>query len=344
MSAAVTVRTLTDGGQQPLDVAGLLADFIGSARESLAIAQYDFHLGAETAEVMAGAIRGAAHRGVDVRILYNVDHPFPVPVPPPPEPDAVLIQSLAVSAKAVSGVPDLMHHKYVVRDAESVLTGSANWTDDSWARQENVIAIVSLPELAEAYAANFDELWTNEVVARSGLAEAVTVGGTRAWFTPGHGEALSYRIGRAIARASRRVRICSPVITAAPILGALAQTASERRIDLAGCVDATQLTDVIRQWHANGNAAWKLPLLQRAMRAPFAGKRSTRWSPDSIHDFMHAKVTVADDTVFTGSFNLSRSGEKNAENVVEIHDAELAGRLADYVDAVRSRYPPFRLP
>ncbi len=43
---------------------------------------------------------------------------------------------------------------------------------------------------------------------------------------------------------------------------------------------------------------------------------------------MHAKVTVADDTVFLGSFNLSRSGEENAENVLEIADAALADRLA----------------
>ena len=42
---------------------------------------------------------------------------------------------------------------------------------------------------------------------------------------------------------------------------------------------------------------------------------------------MHAKVTVCDDTVFVGSFNLSRSGEKNAENVLEIEDAALADQL-----------------
>ena len=36
---------------------------------------------------------------------------------------------------------------------------------------------------------------------------------------------------------------------------------------------------------------------------------------------MHAKVTVADDVVFVGSFNLSRSGERNAENVLELADA-----------------------
>jgi phosphatidylserine/phosphatidylglycerophosphate/cardiolipin synthase-like enzyme len=59
---------------------------------------------------------------------------------------------------------------------------------------------------------------------------------------------------------------------------------------------------------------------------------------------MHAKVVVADDTVFTGSFNLSHSGEKNAENVLELRDAELAGRLSAYVDEVRGRYPPASLP
>jgi phosphatidylserine/phosphatidylglycerophosphate/cardiolipin synthase-like enzyme len=56
---------------------------------------------------------------------------------------------------------------------------------------------------------------------------------------------------------------------------------------------------------------------------------------------MHAKVTVADDIVFTGSFNLSRSGERNAEDMLEIHDAALADRLASYVDDVRVQYPRF---
>ena len=54
---------------------------------------------------------------------------------------------------------------------------------------------------------------------------------------------------------------------------------------------------------------------------------------------MHAKVTVADDVVFVGSFNLSHSGEQNAENVLEIHDPALAERLASFMDSVRARYP-----
>ena len=78
---------------------------------------------------------------------------------------------------------------------------------------------------------------------------------------------------------------------------------------------------------------------RRVLQAPFSGKLSTPYEAQSVHDFMHAKVTVADDVVFTGSFNLSHRGEKNAENMVEIHDAELADRLAKFVDEVRARYP-----
>jgi phosphatidylserine/phosphatidylglycerophosphate/cardiolipin synthase-like enzyme len=58
---------------------------------------------------------------------------------------------------------------------------------------------------------------------------------------------------------------------------------------------------------------------------------------------MHAKVTMADDTVFVGSFNLSHSGEENAENVLEIADAELAARMAAFVDELRARYPAVAL-
>ena len=54
---------------------------------------------------------------------------------------------------------------------------------------------------------------------------------------------------------------------------------------------------------------------------------------------MHAKVAVADDVLFCGSLNLSRSGERNAEDMLELHDPELAERLAAYIDGVRARYP-----
>ena len=114
--------------------------------------------------------------------------------------------------------------------------------------------------------------------------------------------------------------------------------------DLAGVVDATQIAEVLQQWRENGNADWKGPLLRTALtRAPFSGKQSTPYAPGSVHDYMHAKLTVADDTVFVGSFNLSHSGELNAENVLELEDARIADRLAGFVDEIRARYPPVAL-
>jgi len=126
------------------------------------------------------------------------------------------------------------------------------------------------------------------------------------------------------------------------VLGTLAEVAAERRVDLRGVVDRTQMDQVVYQWRTNGHSAWKIPILASVLEnADFKGKRSIQWSPETPHDFMHAKVTIADDVVFAGSFNLSRSGELNAENVLEIEDPALADRLAGFVDEVRARYPPF---
>jgi phosphatidylserine/phosphatidylglycerophosphate/cardiolipin synthase-like enzyme len=342
--AVFDVRTFTDGGQRAVDVARDIASFLGEARRSLELAHYDFHLGDATAEIVAGELRAAVQRGIAVRVIYNVDHRNPIPVPPPPEPDAQLIGSLGADSRAIAGVPDLMHHKYVVRDAETIWTGSMNWTDDSFSRQENVVALARSDELAARFRKNFEELWATGIVEQSGFVDSSPVHMSdkrvRPWFTPGNGPALSARIAKAIYRARRRIRIASPVVTAAPVLAALAQVQSEQRVDLAGVVDQPQIGGVIYQWGVNGNRSWKLPLLMQALAAGFSGKPSHPWHPEGgVHDFMHAKVTVADDRIFLGSFNLSRSGELNAENVLEVEDEALAERLATFVDDIRGLYP-----
>jgi phosphatidylserine/phosphatidylglycerophosphate/cardiolipin synthase-like enzyme len=313
--AGVEVRTLTDGGQPAEQIAHALADFCGAAKRTLEI-------------------------GVAVRLAYNLDHEKEAPVPPPPRTNPDALEAQPFPTAAIPGVPDLMHHKYVVRDAASVWTGSMNWTADSWTREENVVLTVESPAIAARYREDFEQLWSTREVARSGKVDTSPADGMRAWFCPGRGEKLAHRIAKAIGAARRRVRIASPVISSAPILGTLAQVASDGKVDLAGVVDATQIAEVLQQWHENGNAEWKAPLLRTTLtRAPFSGKVTTPYAPGSVHDYMHAKVTVADDTVFVGSFNLSHSGELNAENVLEIPDPQLAERLAAFVDEVRARYP-----
>jgi hypothetical protein len=107
----------------------------------------------------------------------------------------------------------------------------------------------------------------------------------RSWFCPGRGERLPHRIAKAIGTARQRIRIASPVLSSAPILATLAQVACDGKVDLAGVVDRTQVLDVIGQWRYNGNAEWKEPLLRTVLtQAPFSGKHSTPYAPDSVHD------------------------------------------------------------
>ena len=345
----IALETLTDGGQRPADVARGIAAFLAQSRTSLDIALYDVRFETDAGALVLAALLAAVQRGVEVRLLYNVAHPGPIPVPPPPETAPEAIEALPVATRGIAGIPDLMHHKFVVRDGGAVWTGSTNWTDDSWSRQENVIVTVDSRDVAYAYVLAFEQLWESGRVAHSGHVdprpEEIGTASVRAWFCPENGEALSHRVAKHIGKARTRIRIASPVLSSGPILATLVEVVNESRCDVAGVIDDTQVDEVFGQWRTNGVSEWKIPLLRRILEgAAFSGKSSTPWSPTSLHDFMHAKVVVADDTTFVGSFNFSRSGERNAENVLEIRDPAIADALSRFVDDIRARYPRATVP
>ena len=283
--------------------------------------------------------------------MFNQDHPALVPDPPPPEVDWAFIDKLkaiGVAIKPIKGVPDLMHHKYVVRDVgtpqAAVLTGSTNWTNDSFTREENVLFTIASAEVATDYEKNFEELWLSPVVAASGhfTAPWTTLADTtrlRPYFCPGRALKLVHEMARSISSAQHRIRICSPVITSGPILGALGDAVMHSKADISGVYDATQMDEVQSQWSEQATASWKIAAFQVIVKAvKFGSKRSIPYSKGSVHDFMHAKILVADDYVYAGSFNLSHSGEQNAENVVQFESAQIADLCSSYIDTIAAKY------
>ncbi|OLE38516.1 MAG: hypothetical protein AUG48_01550 [Actinobacteria bacterium 13_1_20CM_3_68_9] len=351
MTTSAEVSFLQDGAQPAERVATELADFITAAQRTLDIAIYDLNLRDKPADQVQAAIRSAAGSGVAIRLLYNVDFPNPIPVPPPSQADTGFIESLGIPSKPVPGVPSLMHHKYIARDAgtdaATVWTGSTNWTNDSWTREENVILRLPAAALAAEYARNFNELWTTGRVDGTGKYDLAGVPvpfegepiRAHVFFSPGRGRQMAHVIANRISHAKRRIRVCSPVITAGVVLGTLGDLLHSPHPDFKGVYDRTQMAEVLRQWRVDPHAGWKGPAFQAVSAGlPFASKMTTPYSPTSVHDYMHAKIVVVDNIVLTGSYNLSHAGEENAENLLELESAPLADRFVAYVDAVFARY------
>lgn len=339
----IDVTFLDGGGEPPSRVLDRLVEFINGAKQSLDLAVYDAHLSEVNAVQLIGSLDSAEARGVRVRAVYNDESNGHAAVPPPAGPSSLARLAAAVPSTAIPGVPDLMHHKYIVRDATDVWTGSTNWTDDAWSRMENVIVTVASADLAAAYSSDFEELWKGKRVETSGTVvdQPAIVGSARvrAFFSPGRGRQLGLTIAGAIGRARGRVRICSPVLTSGPILSTLAELLDDKRCDVNVTVDGPQMEHALRQWAADGRAQWKGPLFERVRAAGVLAEKASRpWEAGPPHDYMHAKIVVADDVVFTGSYNCSHSGERNAENVLEIRDADLADEFAAYCDTVHAKY------
>ena len=79
MAQRIEIRTLSDGGQQPADVAAPVAAFLDGATTSLDLAQYDFNLGETTKQIVGDAIRRAAEarRAPAIRLQRRPREPDP---------------------------------------------------------------------------------------------------------------------------------------------------------------------------------------------------------------------------------------------------------------------------
>jgi phosphatidylserine/phosphatidylglycerophosphate/cardiolipin synthase-like enzyme len=337
------ITFLEDGKQPAAQTLDALVGFIDAAHTTLDMAVYDAHLEPPSLDRLIGALDAAEARGVRVRAVYNDEHKTVPGVPPPQGPSALQRLVASVPSTAIPGVPDLMHHKYIVRDGTDLWTGSTNWTEDAWTHMENVIVTMSSADLAAAYTNDFDELWNGKKVEGSGTVvdQPAMIDGAwvRAMFSPGRGKQLGQQIAGAVGRARERIRICSPVLTSGPILSTLAEVLDDRRCAVTVTVDGPMMEQALQQWSADGRAQWKGPLFERVRSAGVLAEKASRpYQAGPPHNYMHAKVVVCDDVVFTGSFNCSHSGEFNAENVLEIRSREIADLCAAFCDRVHARY------
>jgi phosphatidylserine/phosphatidylglycerophosphate/cardiolipin synthase-like enzyme len=361
MTAAITVTTLRDtrhGGaaQQPDEVASRLAVFAGGAKHTLDLAIYDFRLSDARAATVVGSLIDAADRGVAVRIGYDAGKPAvadaatfaALQADPAPSGTADWVTAQFAGSRvqltAINAAPQLMHCKYVIRDAATpgaqVWTGSTNFTDDAWTLQENNILVVRSAALAGAFATDFDQMWTSGSIRHTGTGDS---GSTRlgsaqlSWdFAPGDGTKIDAALVELVGSARTRIVIAAMVLTSHPLLAALS-AALDRGVRVSGMFDAGQMDPIAGRWATSPDDASVLADWKQ-VSGHLVPKHSIPYSPTSPHDFMHNKVLIADDTVVTGSYNFSANAERNAENQLRIADAAISDGYAAYIATIAAAY------
>jgi phosphatidylserine/phosphatidylglycerophosphate/cardiolipin synthase-like enzyme len=346
----LSVVFLAQGEQSPDSVMERLTAFVRGATRTLDFAVYDMRFSDPLKTALSSALRERAAAGVQIRFCYDGDK-SPQPnvaagQDPAPPGTSAFVQSLGYPWRRIAGMK-LMHNKFIVRDKQSVWTGSTNMTDDAFTLMENNIVIIDSAPLAAYYAEEFDQLWEKENFDNTGDIRTVAApiifagqsGTVRVMFSPGLGQEIDSEIARRVREAKRRVRICSLLINSGTLISELGNLLQRGTVKVDGIYDRTQMADVYRQWQEVPSNRWKIGALQEIVaRANLVGKNSTPYTPTGTHDFMHDKVLVIDDTVITGSYNFSRSAEFNAENILFIESVPLAETYSVYIDHLIQKY------
>ena len=300
LSAEVEVRFTRPNQVGPQILRGgpetALVEAIEAAQQSVDIAIYDLDL-----EAVRDALLRADGRGVAVRLVVesdNLDTP-------------ALHDLIAAGVPVVAdGRPPLMHDKFTVIDGREVWTGSMNYTvNDAYFNDNNLIRLRD-SAAAQAYAAEFDEMFNQ---SRFGALSAPSVetqgldlpgGSLEVYFAPEDG--VAPRVVELIEDAQQSVAFLAFALTSEEIAGALEGKVAEG-LEVRGVMDAGQ----------SGNLGSRyLELLEAGVEVRLDG------NPDR----MHHKVIVIDGVlVITGSYNFSRSAEtQNDENLIVLHDSAAA--------------------
>jgi phosphatidylserine/phosphatidylglycerophosphate/cardiolipin synthase-like enzyme len=346
----LSVQFLAQGEQSADAVMTRLATFIRAAKQTLDFAVYDMRFSDPLRAQLVSALRERAEANVQIRFCYDGDKP---PQPnvaagqdPAPAGTGAFVQSLGYPWHRIAGMK-LMHSKFILRDQQTVWTGSTNMTDDAFTLMENNILEIGSSALANYYAQDFEQLWEKENFDHTGDIRTAPVPVTfsnqsaeaRVMFSPGCGLEIDSEVARRVRAAQRRVRICSLLINSGTLISELGNLLRGGRVAVDGIYDRTQMAEVYLQWQEVPSNRWKIDALKDIIaRAGLIGKNSTPYTPTGHHDFMHNKVLVIDDTVITGSYNFSRSAQFNAENILFIESAPLAEAYSAYIDHLIQKY------
>src|SRR5207249_7335554 len=289
----LSVFFLAQGEQSADAVMARLTTFIRAAKQTLDLAVYDMRFSDPLRAQVQSALGERAEAGVQIRFCYDGDKPSQPNVAagqdPAPAGTGAFVQSLGYPWRRIAGMK-LMHSKFILRDRQSIWTGSTNMTDDAFTLMENNILEIDSSALANYYSEDFEQIWEKENFENTGEIQTVPVPLTfssqpaeaRVMFSPGCGLEIDSEIAKRVRAAQRRVRICSLLINSGTLIAELGNLlrsgrapnadssrhsdasgeAERRRVAVDGIYDRTQMAEVYRQWQDVPQNRWKINALK----------------------------------------------------------------------------------
>ncbi len=211
---------------------------------------------------------------------------------------------------------ELMHNKFCIFDDSIVFTGSFNPTVNDNTKNDNNIVIIKSEVLAENYKDEFNEMWNGnfgrgEIVRNPKLYFNNYL--IENYFCPE--DKCEEHVLDLLKTAKNRVYFMIFSFTSDK-LGDEIIKSYHYGLDVKGIIDKTQAGSEFSEFNKMKEIGMNV--------IKFRNK-----------GFMHHKVFIVDDTVVFGSYNPSKSGNKdNDENILIIHDSEIANEFLYEFDRI----------
>jgi len=213
------------------------------------------------------------------------------------------------------------HHKFIIRDKNSLLTGSTNFTEHGIFANNNNSIIINSPELVPAYQEEFNQMFEKHLFSRKKHSitanRVVSVDGVEieSYFSPY--DNIKKHILKAIDDAQYSIVFCMFAFTDDDIQNAIIQK-YQQGVAVYGTLDRWQSTSSYSAYHKFKEYGLNVHL-------------------DVHKGLLHHKFmvidagTYSDPTALMGSFNYTTSADyNNDENVLIVHDADVAGMGCGY--------------
>jgi phosphatidylserine/phosphatidylglycerophosphate/cardiolipin synthase-like enzyme len=294
-----------------------LIQAIDQAQSSLDIAIYELDL-----DEIGEAILSARNRGVTVRLVTDTDELEELET-------LIRLEEAEIPIVTDERSP-IMHNKFVVVDGQAVWTGSWNFTPNGTYRNNNNAIYIQSTQLAQNYTVEFEEMFSRHAFGPTSPANTphpqIQLGDTliETCFAPE--DECAEQLIRLVNQAQQSIRFMAFSLTHDGLGQAIRTQAGTGRL-VQGVFETrgseTEYSEYGRM-QQQGLDVWQ------------------DGNPYTLH---HKVLIIDDNTVVLGSFNFSNNAdEANDENILVIHNTEIAGQfMAEFQRVYNQAQTPSRI-